>query len=336
MGGYLIYGIKEEEGVPTRLEGVHVEDFDKLKLHFENLLRTGVDPVIRGTDFQAVDVEGVKKIVIIKVPRSIARPHVVKIKNHFRFYGRNSAGVYPFEVDDLKRAFLASDTLANRIKNFRTDRLSQIAVGETPVPLIKGGKIILHLIPVSAFEFGKKYDLTKISISDLPPICASGCNQRVNFDGLVTYMDIREEKYAYNYTQIFHNGIIEAVDGFLLQSREEGKIGIPSGAYEKKLIQALNKYFIVCSKLDIDFPMWVCLSLIGVKDYMMWVNNSLWFREVHPIDRNELIIPEIRVEHENIPSEYILKSAFDSIWNACGYERSFNYDDNGKWNVESR
>ena len=151
MGGYLIYGIEEEEGIPTGIEGVDVEDFDKLKLHFENLLRTGVDPAIRGVNFQIVDVMELKKIVIIEIPRSIARPHVVKIKNHFRFYGRNSAGVYPLEIDDLKIAFLASETQANRIRNFRADRLSQISVGETPVPLIKGGKIVLHLIPVSAF-----------------------------------------------------------------------------------------------------------------------------------------------------------------------------------------
>lgn len=334
MGGYLIYGIEEKEGIPTGIKGVHVEDFDKLKLHFENLLRTGADPVIRGADFQAVNFEDLKKIVIIKVPRSIARPHAVKIKNHFRFYGRNSVGVYPLEVDDLRQAFLASETLATRIRNFRTDRLSQIAVGETPVPLIKGGKIVLHLIPVSAFELGKKYDLVKVPFSDLPPIYASGWNHRVNFDGLVTYMGIREERYTYNYTQIFHNGIIEAVDALLLQPREEGKIFIPSKAYEIKIVEAVNKYLSICSKLNVDFPIWICLSLIGVKNYIMWVDSRLWLDDVRPIDRNELIIPEIQVEQGDIPSEYILKPAFDSIWNACGYERSFNYDNNGKWNVE--
>lgn len=336
MGGYLIYGIEEDEGIPIGIEGVYVEDFDKLKLHFENLLRTGVDPVIRGVDFQAVDLDDSKKIVIIEVPRSIARPHVVKIKNHFRFYGRNSAGVYPLEIVDLKRAFLASETLATSIRNFRADRLSQIVVGETPVPLIKGGKIVLHLIPVSAFELGKRYDLTRVSGSDLSPIYASGWNHRVNFDGLVTYMDIREEGYEYTYTQLFHNGIIEAVDALLLQPREKDKIGIPSVAYEKQLIQALNSYFLVFSKLDVDFPIWVCLSLIGVKDYVMWVSERLWIRDVHPIDRNELIIPEIQVEQGNVPSKYILKPAFDSIWNACGYERSFNYDNKGEWKGEGK
>jgi len=335
MGGYLIYGIQEEEGIPTGIEGVHVEDFDKLKLHFENLLRTGVDPVIRGTDFQAVDIEGIKKIVIIKIPRSIARPHVVKIKNHFRFYGRNSAGVYPLEIDDLRRDFLASETLATRIKNFRIDRLSQIVAGETPVPLIKGGKIVLHLIPISAFEIGKKYDLTRISSLDFSPIYSSGWNHRVNFDGLVTYTYMREEGYAYNYTQLFHNGILEAVDALLLQPREEGKIGIPSVAYELKLVNALNSYLTSYSKLDVDFPIWICLSLIGVKDYIMFVSSRLWLHDVHPIDRNELIIPEIQVEKGDIPSEYILKPAFDSIWNACGYERSFNYN-NGEWKGEQK
>jgi predicted HTH transcriptional regulator len=56
VGGYLIYGVDEKEGVPTEILGVEVEDFDKLKQRFENLLRTGADPVIRGVDFHAVDV----------------------------------------------------------------------------------------------------------------------------------------------------------------------------------------------------------------------------------------------------------------------------------------
>lgn len=334
VGGYLIYGISEAEGMPVGIKGVEVDDFDKMKLRFENLLRTGVDPPIRGVDFVAVEVRDSKKAVVVKIPKSIARPHAVKIKKHFRFYGRNSSGVYPLEVDDLRQAFLASETLAIRIRNFRAERLSQIAVGETPIPLIKGAKIVLHLIPVSAFELGTKYDLTRVSSIGFPPIYASGWSHRVNFDGLVTYMDVPEEGYAYNYTQIFQNGIIEAVDALLLQRREEGGLGIPSVAYETKLVEALNTYLTICWKLSVDLPIWICLSLVGVKDYVMWANQRLFLRKVHPIDRNELVIPEIQVEHRDVSSARILKPAFDSIWNACGYQCSLNYDENGNWKLQ--
>ena len=32
----------------------------------------------------------------------------------------------------------------------------------------------------------------------------------------------------------------------------------------------------------------------------------------------------------------VLRPCFDSIWNACGYAKSLNYDENGKWtgNIE--
>ena len=330
VGGYLIYGVDEKEGVPTEILGVEVEDFDKLKQRFENLLRTGADPVIRGVDFHAVDVNGLKKMVIIKIPRSIARPHAVRIKDHFRFYGRNSSGVHQLEVEDLRRAFLESDTLATKIRNFRTNRLSAISTNETFMPLQPGAKIILHLIPDSSFELGKRYGFGENWTLDLPPIYGGGFSQRITFDGIMTYWDDREKGFAYNYTHVFNNGILEAVDTFLFHVRDEKKI-ISSVAYEEQLINALKKYLVSFKKYQIELPVWICLSLVGIKGYIMGVDNFSWLSEIHPIDRDELIIPPIKIESYDLPAAMILKPAFDSIWNACGYKQSRNYDENNNW-----
>jgi len=335
MGGYLIYGINEEKGVPTGVHGLDITDFDKLKQRFENLLRTGVDPVIRGVDFHIVEADDSKQLLIIKIPRSIARPHAVRIKKHFRFYGRNSSGVHPLEVDDLRRAFLESETLAIRIKNFRNDRLSAIATDETFMPLFPGAKIILHLIPVTSFDLGKKYDFGAEWNTEFPPVYASGWDRRITFDGMMTYWDDREKGFTYNYTYLFNNGILESVDAFSLQIRDKKKI-IPSVAYEEKLINALSKYLQSFKKHEIDTPIWLCLSLIGVKDYVMWVDNFMWPNDSHPVDRDELIIPEIKLENYEQPADRILKPAFDAIWNACGYERSRNYDEQGNWKISQR
>jgi hypothetical protein len=323
--------------VPTEILGVEVEDFDKLKQRFENLLRTGADPVIRGVDFHAVDVNGSRKVVIIKIPRSIARPHVVRIKDHFRFYGRNSSGVHQLEVEDLRRAFLESETLATKIRSFRSDRLSAISTNETFMPLLSGAKIVLHLIPDSSFELGKRYDFGEEWISDFPPIYnSSGWNRRITFDGIMTYTGNDKEGIVYYYTHVFNNGILEAVDAFSLQIQGEKKI-IPSVGYEEELIDALNKYLYSFKKYQIELPAWVCLSLIGIKGYVMGV-NEFWFRDrkVYPIDRDELIILPIRIESYDLPVDRILKPAFDSIWNACGYKQSLNYDENETWKRKSR
>ncbi|MGR3303436.1 MAG: AlbA family DNA-binding domain-containing protein [Candidatus Scalindua sp.] len=331
MGGYLVYGIKEDEGVPKSIQGVEVRDFDKFKLHCENLLRSGVDPVIRGVDFRAIDLAGNKKIVIIEIPKSISSPHVVKIKKHFKFYGRNSGGVHQLEVDDLRKTFLASETLATKIRGFRNDRLSKIVTGETPLLMCSGAKIVLHIIPVSSFELGKWYDVGDNNTQDFPPITARGWNHRMNFDGLITYLDTRDKGITYSYAQVFRNGIIEAIDGYMLQDRNDGKKTIPSAAYEIRLIEGLKKYLSSIEKLGIEFPVWICLSLLGVEGYTMALGPSYWLDDNYPIDRNELILPEIQVENNETPVEYILKPAFDLVWNACGFKNSYNYDEDGNW-----
>ena len=327
VGGYLIYGIEEKEGVPTEILGVEVNNFDGLKQRFENLLRTGVDPVIRGVDYCAININDLKKIVILKIPRSIARPHVVKIKEHFRFYGRNPSGVHQLEIEDLRRAFLESESLAAKIQNFRADRLSAISTNETFVPLYNGAKIVLHIIPDSSFELAKKYDFGYSWTMDFPPISSSGWNRRITFDGIMIYWDNQQNGLIYDYTHVFYNGILEAIDTYCLTKSKT----IPASDFERIIIDAVNKYLKFFKKYQIDFPAWICLSLIGVKGYTMLENAFVYTGEIHPIDRDELFIPPIRIESYDLSAERILKSAFDSVWNACGYKQSSNYDEKGNW-----
>lgn len=333
VGGYLIYGVDEKEGIPTSIKGVEVNDFDELKLRFENLLRTGVDPPIRGIDFVEVDFKDSKKVVVVLVPKSVARPHAVKIKKHFRFYGRNSGGVYMLEVDDLRRAFLASETLATRIRSFRSDRVAQIATGEGHMRVESGAKTVLHLIPISAFELGRKYDITAVSFSEIVPINVNSYSYRYNYDGFVSFSDDRKTGNVRSYTQLFHNGMIEAVEVELLSPHNDKK-GIPSEAFECNIVQAFDNYIDVLGKLGVDFPVWVALSLLGVKGYCMFVHPRLQGYRSYQIDRDELIIHEVKVEQVQVSGEEILKPVFDAIWNACGYERSFNYDENSNWKLQ--
>jgi len=334
IGGYLIYGIDEQEGVPKKIIGVEIKDFDKLRLHFENLLRTGVSPKIVGTDFAAVGIKGSQKIIIIKIPKSLTRPHMVTVKNHSRFYARNSAGTYQLDVDDLRKLFLESESLSTRIRNFRDERLSNIVANLTPVPLLDGGKIVLHLIPVSAFEIGTKYNLADINTGSVPPIYASGWNHRYNFDGFISYDSDSDRKIASTYTQVYHNGIIEAVDTRLLRIREDKK-GIPSKALEIRIVDSLNKYNALLSHLGVNCPLWICLSLLGVKNYWLWVDNR-WLDDAYTIDRDELITPEVQLESFTEDAAQVLRPIFDSIWQACGYKRSFSYDENGNWNLKGK
>lgn len=132
------------------------------------------------------------------------------------------------------------------------------------------------------------------------------------------------------YLQIFRNGIIEAVEAFLLRGAD-GPI-IPSVAYEKELLDALPRFLSIQKKLGVEPPLFIMLTFLGVAGFTMAVDRArfIW-REDHPIDRDSLLIPEIMIEKFECNAAEVMKPAFDAVWNAAGWPKSMNYNDEGKW-----
>jgi hypothetical protein len=82
--------------------------------------------------------------------------------------------------------------------------------------------------------------------------------------------------------------------------------------------------------LGVEPPIFIFLTLIGVKGYSMSFNRD-GRDEVHKIDRDILLLPEAIIEGYDFVAEDVLRLCFDSIWNACGLPRSLNYDEDGNW-----
>ena len=86
------------------------------------------------------------------------------------------------DVDELRSAFNLSETRIERIKKFREDRIQQITAGKTPIKLTHDyGRIILHLIPISAFEPAKSYDFKEIPTRKSPIIKLEFFSRRTFF-----------------------------------------------------------------------------------------------------------------------------------------------------------
>ncbi|VVB96997.1 Putative DNA-binding domain protein [uncultured archaeon] len=334
-GGYLIFGIRELSGVPVELCGLQNINADSEILRIESIIRDGIEPRIPGVSIRAVPLQNHRWAIVIRIPRSWGSPHMVtlKLRGHERFFSRYSAGKYPLDVSELKAAFLLSETISERIRNFRVERLSKIVAEETPVKLNDVPKIVLHIIPISAFDSTTRFDLSPIAhdSSYLPPINTSGWNHRYNFDGFLTYGQFTESTSAHSYSQIFRNGIIEAVEASMLNP-ERNKRFIPSVAYERELLSALPRYLSSQRQLGVETPLIIMLSILGIFGYTLAINRSRFpFADSHPIDRNTLLIPEILLERFDSDLAEIMKPAFDSVWNAAGWPRSMNYNETGQW-----
>lgn len=331
-GGDIIYGITEnrEIGKPETLTGIEMENIDKEILRLEQIIRDGLEPNIpsSSSDIHPIFLKNSKYALIIRLGKSWLAPHRISFKKWDRFYSRSTNGKYRLDVPELKSAFILSESIGDKIKGFREIRISNIHANELPIPFYRSPKIALHLIPLTSFNPGQTYDL-EISLYDIQPMLSSRFDHRYNIDGLLTYSKFQDDDRSFSYVQLFRNGIIEAVNSKILWSGI-GKKVIPITEIEEALIEYIPRYMNVYNKLNIDAPIFLFATLIDVKDYSITKKQSWISSRPYPIDRDIVLIPEIIIEKKKFDLIKGLKPLFDSMWNACGYKSSFNYNSEGE------
>ncbi len=338
-GGYIFFGISEENGLPLELLGLEGIDPDAQILRLENMLRDAITPRIPGVNIQAISIGGRGPVLAIHTSRSWASPHMVSYAGGSKFYARNSAGKYQLDVFELRAAFTATSVESERIKRFQLDRIAKIVASETPVPVNDGPQMVLHLIPIGALGSRIPYDLKEFQLHQnremLAPIYSPHYNCfRFNFDGVLTYNHLNQEEHANSYLQLFRNGIIESCSNTLFRP-DRNPPAIPPVVFEEEIVNSLGRYLRIQNKLEIEPPFFILLSLLNVAGYNLPTRNITGMGyDTNQIDRDNLIVPELLVENSSLASEVILKPAFDAIWNAAGLPQSPYYDADGNWNTK--
>lgn len=334
-GGHIVYGMKEHEGIPVEICGLDGEDPDSLVGGLDARIRDGIRPRIPGVAVRWIPLSSGRGSVVIRIPKSFASPHMVIYKGTSRFFSRHSNGKYQLDVEEIRASFLLSDSIAQRIREFRLDRIAKIRDKDTPVPLPRGAKVALHIVPLAGFSVPALIDLQQVSKPSpeilLTPLAHehSGSNGRFNIDGYVRYALSHDEQLAASYIQIYRNGALEAVDASLLEPYD-GKLSVPSVAFEEEILKSVRNYTAALQRLDVNVPLVVMLTLMGVSGYTMAVKGN-WYARVNPItiQTDVIVVPETIYESYGTDIARIMKSAFDVVWNAAGWARSMCYDENG-------
>ena len=132
-GGDILLGIRATDGIATALIGLRKCVPDSLINQLENLLRDSVQPRLAGVGMIAVTLSNGNPVLVLRIPRSWTAPHMVRHGGVTRFCGRNSGGKYDLDVHQVRAAFLASEGIADRLKNFRLERVNRLISGTVPV-----------------------------------------------------------------------------------------------------------------------------------------------------------------------------------------------------------
>jgi len=336
-GGLIIFGVSDQRdddglptGIPDAIHGLGGANTDAEILRLESICRESIDPRVHGIQMKSIANMKSGAVVLVRVPKSLFGPHRVTYKGSSRFYSRNSAGKYPLDTMELRAAFAAAEELPERLRRWRAERLAKIVADETPTLLSGVTRVVLHVTHARAFDPTMGVEFISVGPADLPPMSARGWNHRINFDGLLTYSPGPDGK-ARSYLQLFRNGAVEAVDSTML-GRYTGDDGgtIPTQAYEKEIIDSLAQYLRKLHDLGVEPPIYVMLTLLGVKGYRLGTRNA--FRsDLLPIDRDLLVMPEIVIDEDGRQADELLRQAFDAVWQAGGFHASPYYDQNGRW-----
>lgn len=332
-GGTLLFGMEAERdasgkatGAPLSASGLADFNFDQVRLRLEALVRDGIAPRVSNLDFRAIAGFERGPVLAVHVPRSFHSPHMVTLGGRSRFYARGDSGKFPLDVQQIRAAFLGTADISASTRAFRLDRLASVRAGGTPMPLKAGGTLLaLHSVPLAP-------DPSAISLDDedalnrlLQPMRASGWNRRRNFDGFVTWAPDRAvEGATRSYVQIFRNGAVEAVLDDVLSTD-----AIPIIAVESIVIDMYERIKSAYRALGIEPPVAIMLSLIGAAGRRFAVDGG-WFSDGYPLDRDDLLIPDVEDSGFQEPSDVALRPAFDMLWQAAGFARSLGYDPQGR------
>ncbi len=328
LGGDLIFGITDERdadgkptGLPASANGVAVSNLSNEIVRLENLIRDGVERRIQGIQWKTVDGFSAGPVLVMRIPKSLLAPHMVVFGGMARFYSRNSTGKYPMDLEEIRSAFVESATVGEKLRGFLADRLAKIAQGDLPLHLVADAKVVLHLVPLFSLGSAMSRDVIREAARVgglLQPIKGDAWGGRYNFDGYVVVSAKGE-----SYVQVFRSGLIEAAALPFLNIPEQYRNQIPAVDFERSILSKLALYLDAQNCLRTPLPIFAAISLLNVRNHTLLRGYG--------IDRENLQLPEILIEDYSADIARLLRPSFDALWQACGHEKSPNYDDEGNW-----
>lgn len=334
-GGDLIFGVDEDgQAQAFALVPQIIANVDQEVRRLQDFLLNLAEPRMPGIRVHAVPVTVAGTngyVLVVRVPQSWAGPHRVKTNQHF--FIRDGLRKRQLDVPELRALFLRTENQAQKVKDFRTERLGKILSGDAPHRLVDGPVLVAHLIPTQAALGMIQVDPVPYFTDPrpLPVIGTTGVFSRLNLDGVLALRNETQRGETHGYSQLFRNGFFESVY-VLSRAHNEAMVVLPSLKYEQDLIHLLSRFRGELDHMGLNRECAVMLSLLHANRVKLGVNTFGQFDEPHQglFDRNTVALPDI-VARSETPPEQAMKPAFDLLWQAAGFVGSRNYNPAGVW-----
>ncbi|WP_179101575.1 AlbA family DNA-binding domain-containing protein [Burkholderia pseudomallei] len=335
-GGDLIYGMdQDDQGQAATLVPIDL-NADETARRLADFLMNGVEPRMPGVQVHPVPVTvgaAAGFAFVIRVPQSWVGPH--RVKSNYKFYIREGNRKRELNIPEIRELFVRSDSQAQKVRDFRAERLGRILTGEVPCPLVEGPVWVLHVIPTQAA-------LGQCSIDPIPYLnfvrevpCLGGraASARINLDGALGLRNPTQEGRTHGYTQFFRNGFVEAI--FVITGNPvapNARRALHGATYENHAAQFMTRVRTELEHAGINQEVSVMMSLLGADRVELGFDRFDWNVDGDQgrFDRTTVVLPDVLVPADaTLPKG--LKAMFDLLWQAAGMFGSINFNAAGEW-----
>ncbi len=318
-GGTIIIGMQEDENrLPIKLSGagMGLGDFDNWLSSFRQMVLSRIRPHLHGIDCVPVELDANNIAIVISVPKSYARPHSFWDGNKDEFFMRHVNGIMYMDIDDLRKEFLYTNGLQDKIRDFKRERISLILANECVGNLGNLGKLVIHIIPEWSFELGNIVDLKQVDGNPpVHPLTGNGWSSRYNADGYCIFDADYSTNLIKTYTQFFHSGIIEATEIRCISGYKDKEV-YNWDDLQGRLVRIITDYGSLLNRLNVPKPWHVSATLLNAKGY---ITDTGW-NTSYAIERNIVNSLESMCTEEHSLQDSI-NQVFNSLANAFGLVR---------------
>lgn len=283
-GGYLIFGIKEEGGVPSEINGITVGNTDKFELDRRNEM-SGILPVIPNVDFSYIKLVNGNYVIVLKITRGVHKPYLYKEnEGDYKFFVRRGNRKQAMSYMEIRDNFLHSNLLSEEVKRFRKERLLSYIEEYPDTPFA-----IIQVIPEDFLNdtaltiLYNEYKDKNIKFHDLFNGLCYG-HIVPNVDG-ICFPGYHNDYGVF--LQLFNNGISELFYRLDLDIRvRQGEKWLwAPGILEKmrELVEDTKKLY---SLLERHAVAYVCVTISGCKG--LWSDEDFRTDYFGKVDRNEI------------------------------------------------
>ncbi len=336
------YGIEEAGGVPTAAPGVAITDYDDLRLRLQNTLHSNLDPRLPAVEIEQISGFPDGVVLIVRAHQSWRAPHMVTFKGLSKFYVRGNGQRHEMDVTELRSAFVGSEAVAQRIREFRDGRLARVISGQSAMGTLPLPTTIVHLLPIGTAFSNTDLDPRQIASEwmllnrerELFQLVFSP-SARPNLDGLLIHSPYYEQQNGLSpsYIQVFRNAGVEFAEGHYYNDEIAPMTSLNGVHAEAQILDIVRNTQEFRRSLGITGPALLSVAILRANGLAIEKGGG-WggLLTAHKFDRDTVLLPDILLDDDSYAElPRALRPVFDSFWQAAGFTGSSSYDEGGAY-----